>query len=113
MPGGEREAYEEIQPIWEAIAAKIDDGACMTYIGPDGAGHFVKMVHNGIEYGDMQLIAEAYDMMRRVLRHVERGEMADVFDEWNEGDARIVPDRDNGARFCASKTLRRASLWLT
>ncbi|MBV9959160.1 MAG: NADP-dependent phosphogluconate dehydrogenase, partial [Acidobacteria bacterium] len=53
MPGGAREAYDEIKPIWEAIAARTDDGACTTYVGPNGAGHFVKMVHNGIEYGDM------------------------------------------------------------
>ena len=58
MPGGTREAYQEIRPIWEAIAAKTEDGPCTTYVGPDAAGHFVKMVHNGIEYGDMQLIAE-------------------------------------------------------
>jgi len=85
MPGGDREAYEQIRPIWEAIAAKVDDGPCVTYIGPGGAGHFVKMVHNGIEYGDMQLIAEAYDLMRRVLG-MGADEMADVFDEWNRGD---------------------------
>ncbi|HYE13180.1 MAG TPA: NADP-dependent phosphogluconate dehydrogenase [Pyrinomonadaceae bacterium] len=85
MPGGDRAAYEQIRPIWEAIAAKVDDGPCVTYIGPGGAGHFVKMVHNGIEYGDMQLIAEAYDMMRRLLG-MSATEMADVFDEWNRGD---------------------------
>ncbi|HEY0100754.1 MAG TPA: NADP-dependent phosphogluconate dehydrogenase [Pyrinomonadaceae bacterium] len=85
MPGGDRAAYEQIRPIWEAIAAKVDDGPCVTYIGPGGAGHFVKMVHNGIEYGDMQLIAEAYDMMRSILG-MEATEMADVFDEWNRGD---------------------------
>ncbi len=84
MPGGAKEAYEQIRPIWESIAAKVDDGACVTYIGPGGAGHFVKMVHNGIEYGDMQLIAEAYDIMRNVLG-MEADEMADVFDEWNHG----------------------------
>jgi 6-phosphogluconate dehydrogenase len=85
MPGGDRDAYEKIRPIWEAIAAKVDDGACVTYIGPGGAGHFVKMVHNGIEYGDMQLIAEVYDIMRRVLA-MSADEMADVFDEWNRGE---------------------------
>ena len=84
MPGGRREAYEEIRPIFEAIAAKVDDGPCVTYIGPDGAGHFVKMVHNGIEYGDMQLIAEAYDILRRVLG-LEAGELGDIFARWNEG----------------------------
>ncbi len=84
MPGGAREAYEEIRPIWEAISAKTDDGACTTYVGGDGAGHFVKMVHNGIEYGDMQLIAEAYDILRRVLG-LEADELADIFAEWNKG----------------------------
>jgi 6-phosphogluconate dehydrogenase len=84
MPGGAREAYEEIRPIWEAIAAKTEDGACTTYCGTDGAGHFVKMVHNGIEYGDMQLIAEAYDILRRVLG-MEANELADTFAKWNEG----------------------------
>ena len=84
MPGGDRAAYEQIRPIWEAIAAKVDDGPCVTYIGPGGAGHFVKMVHNGIEYGDMQLIAEAYDIMRNVLA-LSAVEMADIFDDWNRG----------------------------
>ena len=84
MPGGAREAYEEIRPIWEAIAAKTEDGPCTTYVGPNAAGHFVKMVHNGIEYGDMQLIAEAYDIMRRVLR-MEAGQIANTFAEWNRG----------------------------
>ncbi len=85
MPGGDKDAYEHVRPIWEAIAAKTEDGPCVTYIGPGGAGHFVKMVHNGIEYGDMQLIAEAYDLMRNVLG-LEAEEMADIFDEWNRGD---------------------------
>src|SRR5215212_1050976 len=85
MPGGDKDAYEHIRPIWEAIAAKTDDGACVTYIGPGGAGHFVKMVHNGIEYGDMQLIAEAYDLMRNALG-LEASELADIFGRWNEGD---------------------------
>src|SRR5918993_139079 len=84
MPGGDRAAYEEVRPIWEAIAARVDDGPCVTYVGPDGAGHFVKMVHNGIEYGDMQLIAEAYDLLRRGLG-LEAGALADIFDEWNRG----------------------------
>ncbi|HKR00201.1 MAG TPA: NADP-dependent phosphogluconate dehydrogenase [Pyrinomonadaceae bacterium] len=84
MPGGARDAYEEIRPVWEAISAKTDDGACTTYIGPDGAGHFVKMVHNGIEYGDMQLIAEAYDILRRVLG-MGAEQLADTFAEWNKG----------------------------
>src|SRR5215210_2997071 len=85
MPGGDRSAYEQIRPIWEAIAAKVDDGPCVTYVGPDGAGHFVKMVHNGIEYGDMQLIAEAYDILRNALG-LGAEELAEVFAEWNKGD---------------------------
>jgi 6-phosphogluconate dehydrogenase len=85
MPGGDRDAYEQIRPIWEAIAAKSDDGPCVTYVGRGGAGHFVKMVHNGIEYGDMQLIAEAYDILRGALG-MSAPEMAEVFAEWNEGD---------------------------
>ncbi|MEW6730487.1 MAG: NADP-dependent phosphogluconate dehydrogenase [Acidobacteriota bacterium] len=84
MPGGDKAAYEHIRAIWEAIAAKVDDGPCVTYIGPEGAGHFVKMVHNGIEYGDMQLIAEAYDIMRRGL-DLPADELGDIFTEWNKG----------------------------
>jgi 6-phosphogluconate dehydrogenase len=84
MPGGTRESWESIREIFEAIAAKSDSGACVTYCGPDGAGHFVKMVHNGIEYGDMQLIAEAYDLLRRGLG-ATADELADIFDEWNRG----------------------------
>lgn len=85
MPGGDRNAYEQIKPIWEAIAAKVPDGPCVTYIGSGGSGHFVKMVHNGIEYGDMQLIAEAYGVMREGFG-VSVEELADLFDEWNRGD---------------------------
>src|SRR5438874_6381866 len=84
MPGGSREAYEHVRPVLEAIAAKSDSGPCVTYVGPDGAGHFVKMVHNGIEYGDMQLIAEAYDLLRKGLG-IEAAELADIFAEWNRG----------------------------
>src|SRR5882757_1903907 len=85
MPGGDKAAYEEIRPIWEAIAAKVDDGPCVTYVGPNGAGHFVKMVHNGIEYGDMQLIAEAYDILRQAL-NLSADELAAIFAEWNCGE---------------------------
>ncbi len=84
MPGGARAAYEHLSPILEAIAAKTDSGACVTYVGPNGAGHFVKMVHNGIEYGDMQLIAEAYDILSRGLG-MSAAELADTFEEWNRG----------------------------
>lgn len=84
MPGGNPDAYKQVQPIWEAISAKVDGSPCVTYLGPDGAGHFVKMVHNGIEYGDMQLIAEIYDVLRRVL-NMPAQEMAEVFTNWNKG----------------------------
>ena len=84
MPGGERAAYDYLRPILEAIAARTDSGPCVTYVGPDGAGHFVKMVHNGIEYGIMQLIAEVYDVLRRALSF-SAGEIADLFAEWNRG----------------------------
>ena len=84
MPGGVRAAYAYIQPILEAIAARTDSGVCVTYVGPDGAGHFVKMVHNGIEYGIMQLIAEAYDVLRRAVG-LSAGAIADLFAEWNRG----------------------------
>ena len=85
MPGGQKEAYELVAPIFEAISAKVDGEACTTYIGPDGAGHYVKMVHNGIEYGDMQLICEAYFMMKNVLG-LEAEELHEVFAEWNKGE---------------------------
>ena len=84
MPGGTRESWASIQQIFEAIAAKSDSGPCVTYCGPDGAGHYVKMVHNGIEYGDMQLIAEAYDLLRRGLG-CRADELAGIFEEWNRG----------------------------
>ncbi|MEG0294732.1 NADP-dependent phosphogluconate dehydrogenase [Enterococcus sp.] len=86
MPGGQKEAYELVAPILEQISAKAEDGTpCVTYIGPDGAGHYVKMVHNGIEYGDMQLIAESYDLMQNILG-LSVDEMADIFKEWNAGE---------------------------
>ena len=84
MPGGSRTAYELLRPMLEAIAAKTDSGPCVTYVGPDGAGHFVKMVHNGIEYGVMQLIAETYDLLRRGLGRSAL-QTADDFAEWNCG----------------------------
>ncbi|MGD9690183.1 MAG: NADP-dependent phosphogluconate dehydrogenase [Phycisphaerales bacterium] len=103
MPGGKAEAWKLLKPYWEAIAAKVDEKtgkplegaapgkpvkggvACTTYIGPDGAGHYVKMVHNGVEYADMQLICEAYQFMRDVLG-MSPAEMSKVFSEWNKGD---------------------------
>ncbi|MCD2256681.1 NADP-dependent phosphogluconate dehydrogenase [Lactobacillus sp. CC-MHH1034] len=86
MPGGQKEAYDLVAPILEQISAKANDGApCVTYIGPNGAGHYVKMVHNGIEYGDMELIAESYNIMRNVL-HYSVEDLAGVFNEWNKGE---------------------------
>ena len=86
MPGGQKDAYDLVAPILEEIAAKADDGApCVTYVGPNGAGHYVKMVHNGIEYGDMQLIAESYDILRRV-GGLTVEETAEVFKSWNTGE---------------------------
>lgn len=102
MPGGAPDAFKEIEPIWTAIAAKVDPATgkpllgatpghpvtggvpCTTYIGPDGAGHYVKMVHNGIEYGDMQMISEAYSLMRNLLGYPAE-EMSAIFAEWNRG----------------------------
>jgi 6-phosphogluconate dehydrogenase len=85
MPGGTEEAYRLVEPILTKIAAQVDGKPCCTYIGADGAGHYVKMVHNGIEYADMQLIAEAYDLSRQLL-NLEAGEIGDVFARWNEGE---------------------------
>lgn len=85
MPGGKKEAYELVKPILEAISAKVEDDPCCTYIGPNGAGHYVKMVHNGIEYGDMQLISEAYFILKQVL-NLSAEELKDVFSEWNKGE---------------------------
>lgn len=85
MPGGTEAAYDNLEPILTKIAAQVDDGPCVTYIGKGGAGHYVKMVHNGIEYGDMQLIAEAYDLLKNVagLGHKQ---LHEVFTEWNQTD---------------------------
>lgn len=85
MPGGSRDAYEQIKPVFTKIAAHVGGNPCCAYIGDGGAGHYVKMVHNGIEYGDMQLICEAYLLMKTLLGMSE-DEMASVFAEWNKGD---------------------------
>ena len=85
MPGGSVEAYETLGPILASIAAIAEGEPCVTHIGSDGAGHFVKMIHNGIEYADMQLIAESYDLLRRVGRH-DPAAIAAVFERWNEGE---------------------------
>ncbi|MDJ0648537.1 MAG: decarboxylating NADP(+)-dependent phosphogluconate dehydrogenase [Xenococcaceae cyanobacterium MO_188.B19] len=85
MPGGTEAAYKELEPILTKIAAQVDDGPCVTYVGPRGAGHYVKMVHNGIEYGDMQLIAEAYDLLSNGLGLTSQ-ELHQVFAQWNTTD---------------------------
>ena len=86
MPGGNADAWPVLEPIFKAIAAKVDDGTpCCDWIGPDGAGHYVKMVHNGIEYGDMQMIAEAYSLLRDV-GGIEPAAMSGIFAQWNEGE---------------------------
>jgi 6-phosphogluconate dehydrogenase len=82
MPGGDRAGYEELAPILTKVAAQHADGPCVTYIGPGGSGHYVKMVHNGIEYADMQLIAEAYSILK-ICGGLSNEELADVFEEWN------------------------------
>lgn len=103
MPGGTKTAYDELEPILTQIAAQVDDGPCVTYIGPRGAGHYVKMVHNGIEYGDMQLIAEAYDLLKNALG-LSNEKLHEVFSLWNTTDelnsflieitANIFPKKD-------------------
>ncbi len=85
MPGGSPEAYALVEPIFTKIAAQVEGTPCCSYIGPNGAGHYVKMVHNGIEYGDMQLICEAYSLMKTVLG-MNADEMQNVFNEWNQGE---------------------------
>ena len=85
MPGGPRESWEIIAPIFRKIAAQVDGEPCCRYMGPDGAGHYVKMVHNGIEYGDMQLICEAYAILKDVAG-MDASQLADTFTEWNKGD---------------------------
>lgn len=85
MPGGTKSSYEYLSPIFNKIAAQVDDGPCVTYIGPGGSGHYVKMVHNGIEYGDMQLIAEAYDLLKNVAG-LNAAQLHEVFSQWNTTD---------------------------
>ena len=85
MPGGSRQSYESLGPLLESIAAQVDGVPCCTYVGPNGAGHFVKMVHNGIEYADMQLIAEAYDLIKRGTG-ASAAEIGKIFETWNSGD---------------------------
>ena len=104
MPGGAPEAWPHVKAIFQSISAKVDGEPCCDWVGEDGAGHFVKMVHNGIEYGDMQLICEAYDLMVNALG-MEQGEIAQVFDQWNKTEldsflieitANILKYKENG-----------------
>ena len=106
MPGGDESAYRHIAPVLEAIAAKAKGEPCCAYMGPDGAGHYVKMVHNGIEYADMQLIAEAYLLLKYAGGYTNE-ELADIFEAWNEGElksylieitARILREADDYAQ---------------
>jgi 6-phosphogluconate dehydrogenase len=85
MPGGPKEAYERVRPVFEAVAAKVSGDPCVTWLGPGSAGHFVKMVHNGIEYAVMQLIAETYDLMKRGLA-LSDDQLREVFSAWNKGE---------------------------
>src|SRR5229473_2025880 len=104
MPGGPRESYDRVEEMLKGIAANVDGVPCSAYIGPDGAGHFVKMVHNGIEYADIQLIAESYDFLRHALG-LDANELAAIFREWNDGElqsylieitATVLAKRDDG-----------------
>lgn len=117
MPGGEKSAFEKIAPVLEKIAADSDTGRCTTYIGSGGAGHFVKMVHNGIEYGDMQLIAETYDLLRRGLG-MSAPQIAEIFSNWNKGPlksylieitAAVLTHKESGeSSFLVDKILDKA-----
>ena len=113
MPGGNPDAWPHVKPIFQAIAAKVADGTpCCDWVGPEGAGHYVKMVHNGIEYGDMQLICEAYHLMRELLG-MEPAAIHDVFDSLEQRPARQLPDRDH-PRYPRLTTIPRpAGRWST
>ncbi len=119
MPGGSEDAYKIVEPIFTKIAAQVDGTPCCTFIGAGGAGHYVKMVHNGIEYADMQLIAEAYDLLKNGLG-LDNDELHDVFTQWNKGDldsflieitAQIFARRDDqgGDGFLVDKVLDKAA----
>ncbi len=117
MPGGSASAWEDVKPILQSIAARADDGSpCCLWVGPGGSGHFVKMIHNGIEYGDMQLISEAYWVMKHLLK-LSNEEMAEVFARWNEGKlqsylveitAHILKYRDKDGEHLIDKILDAA-----
>ena len=117
MPGGPKDAWKIVEPLLEKIAAKVDGKACTSYIGPDGSGHYVKMVHNGIEYGDMQLIAEAYNVLREIPQ-CKPDELSTIFAKWNEGvllsflieiTAKIFTKKDpDGSGYLVDKVLDKA-----
>lgn len=117
MPGGEKDAYENLRPIFESVAARAEDGSpCCTYIGEDGAGHYVKMVHNGIEYADMQLIAESY-LILKYVGGLSNDAMAEVYHVWNQGElksfligitADIFKESDEGSGQIIDKILDSA-----
>lgn len=117
MPGGSASAWEEVKPILQSIAAKAPDGTpCCQWVGPQGAGHFVKMIHNGIEYGDMQLISEAYWVMKNML-HMDNEEMSEVFGKWNQGKLQsylieitteILKHKDKDGKYLLDKILDTA-----
>jgi 6-phosphogluconate dehydrogenase len=119
MPGGSKDGYEAIQKIVEKVAAQVDDGPCVTYIGPGGSGNFVKQVHNGIEYGDMQLISEAYDLLKTV-GGLTNEEMVVAFNEWNKSEldsfliqisAEILAFKDpNGSGFLVDRILDKTGM---
>ena len=114
MPGGPEDAWEIIKPIFTKIAAQVDGEACCRYMGPDGAGHYVKMVHNGIEYGDMQLICEAYAILTKALG-MGPEELHDVFTGMEQGRPRQFPHRDHEPhlhpRTTATTATARATWW--
>jgi 6-phosphogluconate dehydrogenase len=99
MPGGEPEAYQRVEAIFEAVAAKVDGDPCVTYLGPGSAGHYVKMVHNGIEYGLMQLISESYDLMKRGL-HINNDQLAEIFSNWDQTELNGFLIEITGKIFC-------------
>ncbi len=116
MPGGPRDAWKIVAPFLEKIAAKVGNDACTSYIGPDGSGHYVKMVHNGIEYGDMQLIAEAYHVLRNI-GDCQPAELANIFDQWNEGvlssflieiTGKVFKKKDSAGGYLVDKILDKA-----
>jgi 6-phosphogluconate dehydrogenase len=115
MPGGSEAAWPLVKPIFQAIAAKVGpnhDIPCCEWVGPRGAGHYVKMVHNGIEYGDMQLICEAYAMLQGVLG-LSNEELYEVFAEWNRGELQSYLIEITRAISSASRTPTAMAIWST